>query len=118
MLLTELLNELAECPAQAKEEDIAEPTKIALANAEQLLIKVSCYVRERPEIYPMEERSVAIDFRIPKSKSGVLFVIEQDGSGSLFHRTENARGRLRVDDAADLLNEGGMMELKKAGFWH
>lgn len=113
--LAELLNELTECPAYAQDEDMAEPSDIALAKAKQLLEEISSYVIDRPDIYPMQERCIAIDFRSPESKSGVLFVIEQDGSGALYRRTENSRGRLRVDDAADLLSEGGNVELKRAG---
>lgn len=113
--LAELLNELKEIPEYAQEDDMAEPSDIALAKAKQLLEEVSKCVLDRPEIYPMHERRIAIDFRIPERKSGVLFVIEQDGAGVLFHRTENTRGRLRVDDAADLLNEGGIKELKRVG---
>ena len=113
--LAELLNELTEIPEYAQEDDMAEPSDIALAKAKQLLEEVSICVLDRPEIYPMHERRIAIDFRIPERKSGVLFVIEPDGAGVLFHRTENTRGRLRVDDAADLLNEGGFKELKRVG---
>ena len=115
MWLAELLNELTECPAYAREDDMAEPSDIALAKAKQLLEEISSFVVDRPEIYPMQERCVAIDFRGPESMSGVLFVIEQDGSGALYYRTENSRGRLRVDDAADLLDEGGAMELARIG---
>ena len=115
MWLTDSLQELAECPAYAHDEDIAKPSDVAFAKAQQLLEEVSCYVMDRPDIYPMEERSIAIDFRRPESKSGVLFVIERDGSGALFHRTANSKGRLRVDDAANLLGEGGVMELKRVG---
>ena len=115
MWLAELLNDLTECPAYARDEDIAEPSDIALAKAKQLLEEISSCVIDRPDIYPMQERSVAIDFRGPESKSGVLFVIEQDGSGALYYRTENSRGRLRVDDAANLLDEGGAMELARIG---
>lgn len=109
------LAELAECPVYASDQDIDPPSELALAKAKRLLEEVSAYVIDRPDVYPMEDRSVAIDFRNPESKSGVLFLIEQDGSGALFHRTKNTKGRLRVSDAADLLKEGGIMELKRTG---
>ncbi len=64
----------------------------------------------------VDECSIAIDFRIPERLSGVLFVFEQHGSGVLFHRTENSKGRLCVDDASDLLCEGGFEALKRVGF--
>lgn len=113
--LQESLQELAACSSHAQEEEIDEPSELALAKAKELLEKVANYVVDRPEIYPMQESSIAIDFRDPGSKSGVLFLIEHDGSGVLFHRTSNSKGRLRVDDAADLLKEGGISELKRVG---
>ena len=113
--LQELLQELAECPSYAHEEEMDGPSDVALVKAKELLEKVANYVIDRPEIYPMQQRSIAIDFRDPGNKSGVLFLIEQDGSGVLFHRTGNSKGRLRVDDAADLLKEGGIRELKRVG---
>ena len=113
--LQELLQELAECPSYAHEEEMDGPSDVALVKAKELLEKVANYVVDRPEIYPMQQRSIAIDFRDPGNKSGVLFLIEQDGSGVLFHRTGNSKGRLRVDDAADLLKEGGIRELKRVG---
>lgn len=113
--LQESLQELAECPSCALEEEMDEPSDLALIKAKELLEKVANYVIDRPEIYPMQQSSIAIDFRDPGSKSGVLFLIEQDGSGALFHRTDNSKGRLRVDDAADLLKEGGIRELRRVG---
>lgn len=113
--LSELLADLKDLPAYAQDEDMAAPSEIALAKAKHLLEEISSSVIDRPDVYPMDERSIAIDFRIPERKSGVLFVIEQEGSGALYHRTENSRGRLRVDDAADLLSEGRIMELKRVG---
>ena len=115
MWLPESLKDLTECPIYARDEDIAEPSELAFAKAKQLLEEVSAHVTDRPDVYPMEEQSIAIDFRNPDSKSGVLFLIEQNGSGALFHRTKNSKGRLRVDDASDLLREGGIMELKRVG---
>ena len=113
--LQESLQELAECPACAQEEEMDEPSDLALAKAKELLGKVAHYVVDRPEVYPMQQGSIAIDFRDPGSTSGVLFLIEQDGSGALFCRTGNSKGRLRVDDAADLLKEGGIRELRRVG---
>jgi len=113
--LPETLEELDDCPLYAQEEEIDEPSDVALAKARELLEKVANSVIDRPEIYPMQEGSIAIDFRSSRSKSGVLFLIEHDDSGALYHRTVNSKGRLRVDDAADLLKEGGFRELKRVG---
>ena len=109
------LSELDECSAYAVDEGLEEPSELGLTKAKKLLETVSTRITDRPDIYPMDEGSIAIDFRNPESKSGVLFLVEQDGSGALFHRTKNSKGRLRVDDAADLLQEGGFLELERVG---
>ncbi len=113
--LRESLQELAECPSYAQEEEMDEPSDLALIKAKQLLERIAGYVVDRPEIYPMQQSSIAIAFRNHKSRSGALFLIERDGSGILYHRTANSKGRLRVDDAADLLKEGGIREMKRVG---
>ncbi|MXV72676.1 hypothetical protein F4Z99_00175 [Candidatus Poribacteria bacterium] len=109
------LDELEECSASALDEGLEEPSELGLTKAKKLLETVSNRVTDQPDIYLMDEGSIAIDFRNPGSKSGVLFLIEQDGSGALFHRTKNSKGRLRVHDAADLLQEGGFLELERVG---
>ena len=109
------LKELDECPNQASEEGLEQPSKVGLLKAKKFLETVSTYVTERPDIYPMDEGSIAIDFRGSEEMSGVLFLVEKDGSGALFHRTKTSKGRLRVDDAEDLIQEGGLSELKRVG---
>lgn len=113
--LETLLNELEECSASALDEGLEKPSELGLTKARKLLKTVSTRVTDQPDIYLMDEGSVAIDFRNAESKSGVLLLVEQDGSGALFHRTKNSEGRLRVDDAADLLQEGGFLELERVG---
>ena len=109
------LNELEECSACAVDEGLEEPSELGLTKARELLETVSTRITDRPDIYPMDGGRIAIDFRNPESKSGVLFLVEQNGSGVLFHRTKSSKGRLRVDDAADLLREGGFLELDRVG---
>ena len=113
--LEESLNELSECSSCALDEGLEEPSELGLTKARELLEEVSAFVTNRPDVYPMDEGGIAIDFRNPEIRSGVLFLVEQDGSGVLFHRTKSSKGRLRVDDAADLLQEGGFLELKRVG---
>ncbi len=113
--LEDALAELAECPDQAVDEGLDKPTELGLTKARRLLERVSLHVGERPEVYPMDEGSIAIDFRSSQNMSGVLFLVESNGSGALFSRTPKSRGRLRVDDAEDLLGEGGMLEIRRVG---
>ena len=109
------LEELEECPNQASEEGLEQPSKVGLSKAIKFLENLSAYVTERPDIYPMDEGSIAIDFRGSEKMSGVLFLVEKDGSGAIFHRTKTTKGRLRVDDADYLIQEGGLSELKRVG---
>lgn len=113
--LKDALQELKECPDCAYDEDMAEPSALAMIKAKQLLTDISAYVKSRPDVYPMDESGIAVDFRSPDGQSGVLFLIEEDGSGALFHRTSSLRGRLRVDNATALLREGGIRALKSTG---
>lgn len=113
--LKDVLNELEDFPAYAQDEGIEEPSSTAIAKVKKLLTAISSEVMERPDVYPVEVRSIAIDIRSFERMSSALFVIEEDGAGVLFHRTENSKGRLRVDDATDLLSEVGIGVLRRVG---
>ena len=113
--LEDTLVELAACPDHAADEGLEAPSELGLARAKLLLEDVSSHVRDRPEVYPMDEGGIAIDFRNSQSRSGVLFLIERNGSGVFYTRTPKSKGRLRVDDARDLLDEGGLRELGRVG---
>lgn len=113
--LTDALSELAACPDRAVDERLDEPSSLGLMKAETLLRQIAGRIKDQPDIYPMDEGSIAIDLRNPDFKSGVLFLIEQNGSGALFYRTQKSKGRVRVDDAVDLLGEGGLLEIKRVG---
>ena len=113
--LEDVLVELGGCGDLAAEEDLPEPSSSTLLKAEYLLKELSKCVTAQPDVYPMDEGSIAIDLRKPNTRSGVLFLIEQDGSGALFYRTQKSKGRVRVDDAGDLLREGGLFEIRRVG---
>lgn len=109
------LEELAACQDQALEDGIEQPSSLALHKAKMLLEALAGHVEEQPSIYPMDERGLMIDFRNPDVRGGVLFLIEDDGSGVCFSRTQKSKGRVRVDDAGDLISEGGLVEISKVG---
>ena len=113
--LEEALNELAACPELAVDEGMDKPSQLALERTKVLLETISKYVEEQPDIYPMDECSIAIDFRNPSIMSGILFLVEKDGSGAYFSRTRKSKARTRVDDAADLLDEGGLKKFERLG---
>ena len=89
--LTDALNELAACPDRAVDEGLEKPSSLGLMKAEALLRRISGHIEDQPDIYPMDEGSIAIDLRNPDVKSGVLFLIEENGSGALFYRTQSRR---------------------------
>lgn len=109
------LDDLATCEDQALEDGMEKPSSFALQKAQILLEALAGYVVEQPGIYPMDERGIMIDFRNPDIRGGVLFLIEEDGSGVCFSRTQKSKGRVRVEDAGDLLSEGGLLEISKVG---
>ena len=113
--LMEALQDLANCPSTALDEDMAEPSGRALAKAEELLRAISMKITDRPDVYPMPDGSLAIDFRTADGKCGVFFVIEPDGSGVLFCRTKDSKDRLRVTNAFDLLKKGAIERMKAVG---
>ncbi len=107
------LNDLDKCPTEALDEGFVEPSEVGLAKAKKVLKHISTYILEQPEIYPMDEGAIAIDFRNPRLKSGLFILIEFDGSGALFYRTDKLRGRMRVSDALDLLVEADLSKFEK-----
>jgi len=112
--LNNALEELADCPAAAVEEGVDKPSAPGLKKAEEVLRGISGFVKEQPDIYPMDRGGIAIDFRSPESRSSVLMVIEHDGSGALFYRTSGKKGRVGVDDAINLLSETELLEIGEA----
>ena len=113
--LSDALGVLHSCPADALEDDLNKPTTLALEKAELLLRKLAPYTNDGPDVYALDESNIALDWRNPDALSGVLFVVEADGSAVLYSRTRKSRGRIRVDDALDLLSEGALPELRKVG---
>ncbi len=116
--LAEAEEQLDECSGCAAEEELPLPSGTALTKSRELLQQFSASITSQPDIYPMDEGSVAIDFRTPDGRSGVLFVVDQDGSGVMFHCAEGmrgVRGRIRVDDASQLIDEGAIAKLRRVG---
>lgn len=113
--LREALRQLEESHECAVDEELSPPSSVAIQKTETLLCEMSKCIESAPDIYPMRESSLAIDFRVPDGRSGVLFVIERDGSGALFYPTRGRDGWTSVEDAASLFKKHGADELKRAG---
>ncbi len=113
--LREALQQLEESCECAADEEPSPPSTIAIQKTDMLLREISECVESAPDIYPMHKSSLAIDFRTPDGRSGVLFVIEQDGSGTLFYPTRDSDGWTSFEDAINLFAGRGAEELKRAG---
>ena len=115
--LAEAGEQLDECSSCAAEEELPPPSGTALIKSRELLQQFSVCIASQPDIYPMDKSGIAIDFRTPDGRSGVLFVVDQDGSGAMFFRTDGMRGRTRVEDATQLIKEGAIAKLRRVGIW-
>ena len=113
--LSDALAALKLCPADALEDGLHEPSEVAQGKAEQLLRQLASHLTDEPDLYVMDESSIALDWRNSAKASGVLLVVEADGAAVLYSRTQKSKGRIRVDDALDLVGEGALQALRKVG---
>ena len=72
--LKDALQELAESPADAVEDDLGAPAKIAMANAERLLKAMYRISPRRYVVYPASGARIAIDARGPNNRGMVVRV--------------------------------------------
>ena len=107
--------QLEECRIDAEEDEVPSPSEVAIARSRELLQHLSATITSEPDIYTMDEGSVAIDFRTSDGSSAVLFIVNQDGSGSRFYRTIEERGRTRVDDATQFIREESLQVMRHLG---
>ena len=113
--LSDALAALQSCPADALDEGLNKPSEVAQNKAEQLLRLFASHLTDEPDLYAMDESSIALDWRNPAETSGVLLVVEADGAAVLYSRTRKSTGRIRVDDALDLVGEGALQALRQVG---
>ncbi len=113
--LAEAREQLDECSVSAEEDGLPLPSEGALNTSWALLQEFSGHIASQPDIYPMDEAGIAIDFRTQDGRNGVLFVVDHDGSGAMFYCTAGLRGRLRIDDATRLPREGAVLMLRRVG---
>lgn len=109
------LTELADCLGEALDEGGHVPSENSIHKAKSLIEYISSFVNEQPDIYQFDEDSIAIDFRNPNLRSGILLLVDGDGSGALFTRNNESKGRLRVTDAESLLDESLISTFRKFG---
>ena len=100
------LENLNGCVGSAQNDGLVPPTKPAIEKSRtflELLAKRICF---EPDIYPMGEAGVAIDFCAADGGSNVLFVVDDDGSAAVFLCVDGDGDSYgRVDDATDFQND-------------
>ena len=109
--LPEALQSLHECVEEALEEGFDPPNDDTLALARGLLEALAAQIRQPPDVQPLQDASVAVDFRNPVVEGGVMFVIEPGGAGVCYYRTRVVRNRVRTSDVSEILNAGGWYAL-------
>ena len=113
--LPEALQSLHECVEEALEEGFDPPNDDTLALARGFLEALAAQIRQSPDVQPLQDASVAVDFRNPVVEGGVMFVIEPSGAGVCYYRTRAFRNRVRTSDVSEILNAGGWYALDKVG---
>lgn len=112
--LAEALEELEEAPAEAEEEGYEPVTELIVENARKLLNDLARRVVHSPIVQSMPEGGIAIEFRNPEKRAGVVVVCEPDGEGACFYEVEGRRSRTRCTDINDLLDAAVWYALSEA----
>ena len=101
--LNSALEELDDVEREAIEEGLPEPSLLAKATAQRIILTVANMGLPQPSIYPAERREVAIFFKL--RTSGVLIHCGSRGEGICFATFAGKNRRARYDDAGDLPDE-------------
>ena len=99
--LADALQELAEAPADAEEDELGAPSKTALANAERLLKAMYRISPRRYGVYPVSGARIAIDARGSKNR-GVVVTCDSDGGALCLVSIDGERRRARYSTARRL----------------
>ena len=119
--LPEAIRSLQGCIKEASEEGFDIPNDNTLTLAEEFLKILATRIQQPPDIQPLQDASIAIDFRKfrnPVVEGGVTFTIEPDGAQVCYYRTRNFSDRTRisnVSDVKDILNASGWHALEQVG---
>lgn len=111
--LPEALEELDAAQEDAEEEGYESVTDLAVNNARKLLNDLARRVVHSPIVQSMPEGGIAIEFRNPEKRAGVLVVCEANGEGACFFEVEGRRSRTRCTDINDLLDAAGWYALSE-----
>ena len=99
--LEDALQELAEVPDYAAEDDLDIPSEIASANAERLLKAMYAISPRRYGVYPVSGARIAIDVRGSNDR-GMVVTCDSDGGALCLVSIDGERRRARYSTARQL----------------
>jgi len=100
------LENLNGCVSSAQNDGLVPPTKLAIDKSRTFLEFLAKRIGSEPDVYPMGEADVAIDFCAADGRSNVLFVVDDDGSAAVFLCVDgDGDSYSRVDDATDFQDD-------------
>ncbi len=106
--LNSAMEDLAEAPAEAQNEEFPVPSTLALENARRLLLAVYKLSPRRFEVYPTPDGEVAIDAPGGYGRS-VLLLCDSDGGALCLVNMDGRHRRARYSDM-ELLPDGFVRE--------
>ena len=109
------LEDLRGCQTEAEEDGNPPSTSAALRDAETVLRALARTVHTAPQVYPLLEGEVAVEFHNPNAPHGVLLVAEAEGGASCVARTGGTSAQVQATSAGDLVAQGVLGLLAEAG---
>ena len=96
--------------AEALELGFDAPSEIAIRSARDFLESLAMVVRQTPDVQPLQNGEIGIDFYNQTERGGALFVVEIDGSGACHTVANGVSESFTRSSYKDLLDD----EIRKA----
>ena len=81
------------------------PSETAIQSAREFLDSLSQIVRQTPDVQPLQDGEIGIDFYNQTGRGGVLFVIETDGSGACYTLANGVSKSFTRSNHAELVDD-------------
>lgn len=81
------------------------PSDTAIQSAREFLNSLSQIVRQTPDVQPLQDGEIGIDFYNQTGRGGVLFVIETDGSGACYTLANGVSRSFTRSNHAELVDD-------------
>lgn len=103
--LDECLNDLELLREEAMAEGSDQPTITAFRSARGFHKSLATVVHQSPDVAPMTDGAISVEFRNQTMRGGVLFVIERDGSGACYTLVDGASRHFVRARSEELLDD-------------